>query len=122
MLRKQTRCSTWRMRIPDKNYDAMRLGRVQKLIKAYRENSEVHIEEEWDCDDIARDFWSFAKEVIKVVKEGNGIVGMVDFPDHTQIVYVEEINSKSEPYHVYYFDQRDWSIHRPNRKPKWIIM
>lgn len=122
LLRKQTGCSTWRMIVPDKHYHALRIGVMHQLIHVYIENQKKYIDEEWDCDDIARDFWCFTKRVVSKPKKGNGIVGRVIFPDHAEIIYVQERYAKDGLGHVFYIDQRDWIIRRPNKKPKWIEM
>lgn len=110
------------MRIPDKKYDAMRPGVMSNLISTYRKNMPVWEEERWDCDDIARDFWNFAKQVRSHNIGENSVVGMIDFPEHTQIVFVQEKYTENMNDSVYYVDQRDWSIRKPDRKPKMIIM
>lgn len=106
--------------MPDKNYDVVRPGVMHTLIKTYREDQKKHIDEEWDCDDIARDFWCFAKRVHSDRTERNRIVGRVIFHDHAEIIYVQERYIKDNLAHVYYIDQRDWGIRKPNKKPKWI--
>lgn len=122
LLRKQTRCSTWRMIVPDEYYDAVKFGTIHQLIKVYREGQKKYVEEEWDCDDIARDFWNYAKRVLADTTKGNGIVGRVIFSDHAEIIFVEDLCLPKENFSVHYIDQRDWSMRLPNKKPKWIEM
>lgn len=110
------------MIVPDKNYDVMRPGVIDTLIRTYRENQKKHINEKWDCDDIARDFWCFAKRVVSDKTEENVIVGRVIFRDHAEIICVKKIFFPTGLDLVYYIDQRDWSIRKPNKKPKWIEM
>lgn len=120
LLRKQTRCSYWRMIVPDKYYDTVRGGMMRTLVDLYKEDQERHRDENWDCDDIARDFWCYAKRVIKGPRNENGIVGRVIFPDHAEIIYVKTRVLPTALDHVYYIDQRDWNIRKPYKKPKWI--
>jgi len=108
------------MIVPDKNYDAVRNGVMSILIRTYREDQKRYIVEEWDCDDIARDFWCFAKRVVSDTTEKNGIVGRVIFRDHAEIIYVEKEPDTRFSDKVQYIDQHDWSIRKPDEKPKWI--
>ncbi|MBE9594791.1 MAG: hypothetical protein IMF19_15075 [Proteobacteria bacterium] len=120
LLRRQTGCSYHRMIVPDKNYDSVVPGMMHHLIKVYSEDQKKYSGEEWDCDDIARDFWCFAKRVKSNATKENKIVGRVIFPDHAEIIYVQGVHLESNPYYVYYVDQRNWHIRKPDKKPKWI--
>ena len=120
LFRKQTGCSYWRMIVPDKSYDVVQSDIMSTLIRTYREDHAEYKGEEWDCDDIARDFWNFAKRVIRDARNENGIVGRAIFPKHAEIIYVQEKYTKDGSHPVYYVDQRNWNIYMPNKRPKWI--
>jgi len=108
------------MIVPDRNYDAVRRGLMQNLINVYSDNPAIYEDEKWDCDDIARDFWNYAKIALKNITGKNAIVGRVIFREHAEIIYTYEKHTKDMSDSVRYIDQRDWSLRKPDKKPKWL--
>ena len=122
LLRKQTGCSYRRMIIQDKNYNALQPGAMKRYLKMYNRFDYYDYGEEYDCDDVARDLWNFMKRRARIERKENGAVGLLILNDHTQLVCARIEYAQKTPHSVYYLDQRDSTINRPNEKPKWIIM
>lgn len=109
------------MVVVDKYYSPISVSQVRALTKDYKKAA--YIPEIWDCDDIARDLINYVKTQAKEVLGKNVAFGMLVLRDHAQEVFVEENKnlSRRKNYTVYYMDHRDWSIYRPNARPKWIV-
>ena len=121
-FRRQTRCSYFRTILQDAQYDTVQHSEMHEYIDTYTHIEDYEGDSEWDCDDIARDFWNYAKIRAKRRYKQNAIIGLVVFPDHTETVYGVDAQVAPKRTDIYYLDPDTWEIRAPNKKPKWIIL
>lgn len=108
--------------LQDARYDTVQHREMYHYIATYEHLEDYEGDTEWDCDDVARDFWNHAKKKAKRRYTQNAIIGLVIFPDHTEIVYGVDAEVVPTRTDIYYLDPDTWEPRTPNKKPKWIVL
>lgn len=121
-FRRQTRCMYFRMILQDAQYDTVRHREMRGYLDTYTHIYDYDGDIARDCDDVARDFWNYAKIRANRRYNQNAIIGLVVFPDHTEIVYGVDSQVVPKSTEIHYLDPDTQEIRAPNKKPKWIVL
>jgi len=126
-LKRETGCRRRNIKVFDKFYTPLTLSVLRASISNYKKDP--YVPENWDCDNIARDFVNYVQKRIKNTENKNAAIGIIVVPesrkeDHVQEVFMLDTMSQDvrRRYKVQYLDHRDWKIYAPNRRPKWTLI